>query len=115
MSGDSGNRRYDIVAETHRRWSLAEKRAMVTDGGTALRVDAMDLKDRLCDVETDRRDCLHDKLLRIAVTSSATDPKALARPIEEPSTASIRDIRDIAILARRDALPEAMCCGGRTP
>ena len=29
MSGDSGSRRYDIVAETRRRWSRAEKRAVV--------------------------------------------------------------------------------------
>ena len=31
MSGDSGSRRYDIVAETRRRWSGAEKRAVVAE------------------------------------------------------------------------------------
>jgi len=31
MSGDSGSRRYDIVAETRRRWSRAEKRAVVAE------------------------------------------------------------------------------------
>ncbi len=31
MSGDSGKRRYDIIAETRRVWSLAEKRAMVAE------------------------------------------------------------------------------------
>jgi hypothetical protein len=51
------------------------------DHGIAVRVDAMDLKYRLCDVEADRRDCQHDELLRIVVASSATDSKALARPM----------------------------------
>jgi hypothetical protein len=41
----------------------------------------MNLKNRLCDVEADRRDCQHDELLRILVASSATDSKALARPV----------------------------------
>jgi hypothetical protein len=41
----------------------------------------MHLKNRLCDVEADRRDCLHDELLRIVAASSATDSKALARPV----------------------------------
>ena len=31
MSGDGGSRRYDIVAETRRRWSRAEKRAIVAE------------------------------------------------------------------------------------
>ena len=31
MSGDSGKRRYDIIAETRRVWSLAEKRAIVAE------------------------------------------------------------------------------------
>jgi len=35
------------------------------DDGIALRVDAMNLKDQLCDVEADCGDCLHDELLRI--------------------------------------------------
>ena len=40
----------------------------------------MNLKDRLCDVEADRRNCQHDELLRILVASSATDSRAFARP-----------------------------------
>ncbi len=31
MSGDSGDRRYDIVADTRRRWSKAEKVAIVAE------------------------------------------------------------------------------------
>ena len=34
---------------------------------TTLRVHAMNLKDRFCDVEADGCDCLHDELLRIVV------------------------------------------------
>ena len=41
----------------------------------------MNLKDRFWDVEADCRDCQHDKLLRILVALSATDSKALARPL----------------------------------
>jgi hypothetical protein len=55
---------------------------LATDEDTPTRVDAMNLKDRFCDIEADRRDCLHDEILRILVTSSATDSEALARPVE---------------------------------
>jgi hypothetical protein len=54
---------------------------LATYDDTAKRVDAMNLKDRLRDIEANRRDCQHDELLRILVTSSATDSEALARPM----------------------------------
>jgi hypothetical protein len=54
---------------------------LTADDHTSSCVDPMHLKNRLCDVEADRRDCQHDELLRILVTSSATDSKALARPV----------------------------------
>ena len=54
---------------------------LATDDDNAMRVDAMNLKDGFCDIEADRRDCHHDELLRILVASSATDSKALARPV----------------------------------
>jgi hypothetical protein len=63
------------------------------DSDATLRVDAVNLKNRLCDVEANNRDCLHDLLLRILVASSATDSKALTRPSEEPSTASDGAVR----------------------
>src|SRR5262245_38967055 len=44
----------------------------------ALRVDAVHLKDRLSNIQTNRRDRLHAWLLRIAVTSTATTSLALA-------------------------------------
>jgi hypothetical protein len=54
---------------------------LAADDDNAMRVDAMNLKDGFCDIEADRRDCHHDELLRILVASSATDSKALARPV----------------------------------
>lgn len=35
MSGDRPSRRYDVVAETRRRWSEAEKRAIVEEASAA--------------------------------------------------------------------------------
>src|SRR5262245_11174277 len=43
----------------------------------AFRIDAMDLKNRLCDVETDRRNRLHLWLLRIVWALTATTSMAL--------------------------------------
>src|SRR6516164_3989959 len=45
---------------------------LAPDDHLAYRVDAMDLKYRLRDVETDRRDTVHAALLRIVVTPAAT-------------------------------------------
>ena len=53
---------------------------LATDHDASVRIYAVNLKDRFCDVEADRCDCQHDELLRILVASSATDSKALARP-----------------------------------
>jgi transposase len=42
MSGDSPSRRYDVVAETRRRWSDAEKRAVVREAsGPSVNVSAV--------------------------------------------------------------------------
>jgi hypothetical protein len=61
------------------------------------RVNPVDLKNRLCDVETDCRDRLHVWLLRI-----------VGVPVEEPSTASQADIRiaaKIAFNGQKEAKP----------
>src|SRR6516165_4505474 len=50
---------------------------LAPDDHLAYRVDAVDLKNRLRDVETDRRDPVHAALLRIVVTPSATTSMAL--------------------------------------
>src|SRR4029077_15556669 len=50
---------------------------LAADHHLAYRVDAVDLKNRLRDVETDRRDAVHAALLRIVVTPAATTSMAL--------------------------------------
>jgi len=50
----------------------------------------MDLKNRLCDVETNRRDPPNQ------VTPLATTVRGTYVPVEEPSTASFPDIYDVA-------------------
>src|SRR5215469_15120058 len=50
---------------------------LAPDDHLAYRVDAVDLKNQLRDVETDRRDPVHAALLRIVVTPAATTSMAL--------------------------------------
>ena len=50
---------------------------LAPDDHLAYRVDAVDLKNRLRDVETDRRDPVQAALLRIVVTPAATTSMAL--------------------------------------
>src|SRR5262245_35037563 len=64
---------------------------LTADDNLALRVDAVGLKHRLRDVETDCRDRLHDLLLRIVGDLTAPTSAAVACRVEEPSTASIGD------------------------
>src|SRR6476620_11195983 len=45
---------------------------LAADHHLARRVNTVDLKNRLSDVETDRRDAVHAALLRIVVTPAAT-------------------------------------------
>jgi hypothetical protein len=51
---------------------------LAADDHVAYRVNTVDLKNRLSDVETDRRDPLHAALLRIVVTPAATTSMALS-------------------------------------
>jgi hypothetical protein len=50
---------------------------LAADDHLAFRVDAVVLKNRLRDVQTDRRDPVHAPLLRIVVTPAATTSMAL--------------------------------------
>src|SRR5262245_29931564 len=54
----------------------------------------MHLKDRLGDVETDRRNRLHAELLRIVGASNSTHIFGTYVPVEEPSTASGAAVSD---------------------
>src|SRR5262249_14598929 len=72
----------------------------LANNAPALCVNAVNLENRLRNVETDCRHRLHIELLRIVVTSPATNPMAIARQVEEPSTAS-RACPDTQIAGRR--------------
>ncbi len=54
----------------------------------AFRINAVNLKDRLRDIETDRRDRLHSWLLRIVGALTAPTSMVFTCRVEEPSTAS---------------------------
>src|SRR5688572_13722781 len=68
----------------HARRQLLEERQHIAalqltpDDHVALRINAVDLKDRLRNVETDCGDRLHDKLLRIV--GALTAPTSMALP-----------------------------------
>src|SRR5262249_22973217 len=57
------------------------------------RVNCVDLKNRLSDIETNCRDRLHVWLLRIVGALNSTHIHGTSVPVEEPSTASKADIR----------------------
>src|SRR5579863_2001231 len=65
---------------------------LTADNDVALRIDAMNLKDRLRDVETDCCNRLHGWLLRIVGALTALTSMALTCRVEEPSTASLADM-----------------------
>src|SRR6516165_4318520 len=70
---------------------------LAPDDHLAYRVDAVDLKNRLRDVETDRRDPVHAALLRIVVTPAATTSMALtcrwrSRPQHHSRTIAARQM-----------------------
>jgi hypothetical protein len=65
---------------------------LAADDHVAYRVNTVDLKNRLSDVETDRRDPLHAALLRIVGHPSGNHLNGTYVPVEEPSTASEPDM-----------------------
>jgi hypothetical protein len=79
-----GNSR--LAASTRRSSDLAPT---APDDHIAFGVNAMDLKNRLCDVETDCRNRLRSPVLRIR---SPHGDHGTYVPVEEPSTASGADI-----------------------
>jgi hypothetical protein len=56
-----------------------------------VRIDAMNLKDRLCDIETDRRNRLHELAPPNRGCSNSARLDGTLVPVEEPSTASKPD------------------------
>src|ERR1700730_12234264 len=75
---------------------------MPADDNTGLRIDAMNLENRLRDVESDYGNRLLGLLLRIVEALFAFTSTALTCRVEEPSTASKADpVRAQAAAARR--------------
>ena len=64
---------------------------LTTEGDIALRIDAVNLKNRLRDVETDCRNRLHDLAPLNGGASISTHIHGTHVPVEEPSTASQAD------------------------
>src|SRR5262249_18955697 len=79
---------------------------LAPDGHITFRINTMDLKNRLCDVETNRRNSLHGPVLRIG---SPHGDHGTYVPVEEPSTASNSDSCSAAKSAKRSRNP------GRSP
>src|ERR1700722_8704630 len=79
-----------------RRSLLDERQHMATFQLTAanhitVRGDAMNLKNRLCDIETDRRNRLHGLAPTNRGRLTAPSVHGTLVPVEEPSTASLPD------------------------
>src|SRR5215467_2442357 len=58
----------------------------------AFRIDTVNLKDRLCDIEADCRNRLHDLAPPNRGGLNSTHFHGAHAPVEEPSTASLPDI-----------------------
>src|SRR5258707_10868365 len=80
------------------------------DDHVAYHVDAVNLKNRLGDVETNCSDRLHARLLRLVVTPSATTFRGIYVPVKEPSTASGTDFLACQVRAWPGRTP---CLGRR--
>ncbi len=74
---------------------------LTTEDDIALRIDAVNLKNRFRNVETDRRDGFHDLAPPNRGSLNSTHINGTHVPVEEPSTASMGDI---AIICRKFAL-----------
>src|ERR1700677_4353984 len=80
------------------RWQLLEEYQHVaaleltTEDDIALRIDAVNLKNRLRDVQTDRRDRLHDLAPPNRGSFNSTHIRGTHVPVEEPSTASKTEV-----------------------
>src|SRR4029077_2532695 len=87
-----------LDANEARRQLLEERQhiaafQLTADDHITIHVDAMNLKDRLCDIETDSRNRLHDLAPPNHRRSNSTRIHGTHVPVEEPSTASIPDHR----------------------
>ena len=88
------------------------KRSGAANDHITCRVNAMDLKNRLCDVEAD----LHIWLLRIVGALTAPTSHGTSVPVEEPSTASTAGIgQTIRSPTTAPRCARALLCQSRAP
>src|SRR6266481_5589581 len=93
-----------LNADQTRRQLLEKRQNVATlqltaDHHLAGSSNAVHLKHRFCDVETDCRNCLHRSLLRIMGALVAPISMALTCRVEEPSTASTADVEHLTTLS----------------
>jgi len=98
--------------ESLEEWQNVTALELAADDYITCRVNSVDLKNRLCDVETDCRDCLHVWLLRIVgalpvPTSMALPCRWRSRPQHQKRT--LAHCHSITSSAR------AMSCRGTSP
>src|SRR5215813_14840631 len=71
-----------------KEWQNVPALELAANDHITCRVNSVDLKNRLCDVEADCRDRLHIWLLRIVGALTAPTSHGTSMPVEEPPTAS---------------------------
>src|SRR5262249_55230276 len=75
-----------------KEWQNVPALELTANDYITCRVNCVDLKNRLSDIETNCRDRLHVWLLRIVGALNSTHIHGTSVPVEEPSTASKADI-----------------------
>src|SRR5437660_10049275 len=84
-----------------KEWQNVPALELTANDYITCRVNSVDLKNRLGDIETNCRDRLHVWLLRIVGGLNSTHIHGTSVPVEEPSTASKADIGQIIRSPRR--------------
>src|SRR5215813_8641168 len=90
-----------------KEWQNVPALELTANDYITCRVNCVDLKNRLSDIETNCRDRLHVWLLRIVGALNSTHIHGTSVPVEEPSTASKADsctaAKTVAIRSPRDS------------
>src|SRR5215831_11144063 len=97
-----------------KEWQNVPALELTANDYITCRVNCVDLKNRLSDIETNCRDRLHVWLLRIVGALNSTHFHGTAVPVEEPSTASKAD-SCTAASALSGMLAIRLRSGGRRP
>src|SRR5262244_1459615 len=95
-----------------KEWQNVTALELTANDDITCRINSVDLKNRLCDIETDCRDCLHVWLLRIvgaltAPTSMALPCRWRSRPQHQKRTFAVQQTSPLSAPAiRRTAVME---------